>query len=466
MTDYFPIEFIADSLYSFGEDDLATEVLHSFGRRANKFIELETIAKIFFTHKKYSESILYAEKCLDLTDSSDEKLTIIKNIVNSCNYANYPEKTLKILNNLENLSSDNYTSEEILVDKSFAYIASNQKEKGIEILKKIVEDAEFDSENIEKRVYHNFSGYYFHRDDINNGLKHFLKGGENEAYTNTPRPPFKKWDGSVVSGKTIIIDAQCGCGDEVMSVRFMKNIEKMGMKPIWVTTRPELVEIFKFNGFEAHLCNDIDRKNIGWKKYPKDTEWVYALSIPYYLNLSANDLGREPYLSPLPKKENEYSYLEEDKNFKIGALWNSSSGFQEARFRAIPAGDMLKCLSNRKNVSIYSLQGPDDEKQIPKKYQNEVKFFDIPNRNFADTFSIISKMDLVITACTSVAHIAASMGKEVCVITPILEYYAWTSSTGKSWWYGDNVHIFRQKKPREWKDPLKELNEYLNNLGI
>ena len=75
-------------------------------------------------------------------------------------------------------------------------------------------------------------------------------------------------------------------------------------------------------------------------------------------------------------------------------------------------------------------------------------------------------MDLVITSCTSIAHIAASQGKEVCVFTPIMEYYVWTSSTGKSWWYGDNVHLFKQRNPRNWDEPLKELKEFLSGRGI
>jgi hypothetical protein len=47
-----------------------------------------------------------------------------------------------------------------------------------------------------------------------------------------------------------------------------------------------------------------------------------------------------------------------------------------------------------------------------------------------------------------------------------MEYYVWTSSTGKSWWYGDNVHLFKQKKPRNWDEPLKQLGEFLNDRGI
>jgi len=53
------------------------------------------------------------------------------------------------------------------------------------------------------------------------------------------------------------------------------------------------------------------------------------------------------------------------------------------------------------------------------------------------------------------------MGKEVCVIVPISCYYVWCNPTDKTPWYGDNVHIFYQKQPRSWIEPLNQLKQYL-----
>jgi ADP-heptose:LPS heptosyltransferase len=90
----------------------------------------------------------------------------------------------------------------------------------------------------------------------------------------------------------------------------------------------------------------------------------------------------------------------------------------------------------------------------------------VQGREFADTFSIIQNLDMVVTSCSFVAHVAASLGKEVCVFVPIMEYYVWTSSTGKSMWYGDNVHLFRQKKPRTWDAPIKQFGEFMNDRTV
>jgi len=247
-----------------------------------------------------------------------------------------------------------------------------------------------------------------------------------------------------------VIDSQCGAGDEIIHIRFMKHLKELGMNPIWTTTRKDIQKLFQYNGFHTELVWDNP-------EFPKNSKWVYALALPYYLNLKVKDLGQISYLKPLPKKEEQYSYLKKDINYKIGVFWNSGSGFEQAHFRSIDTEPLFHTLSNTK-ASLYSLQLPDQTS--PEGF--DIKTFDIPNRDFTDTFSLVSQMDLVITSCTSIAHIAAAQGKEVCVFVPIMEYYVWTSSTEKSWWYGDNVHLFKQRKPRNWDEPLKQLGEFLN----
>jgi len=444
-----PLELVAKTLYSFEEKKLTTQVLEAFGKRAITFEQHNDVAKIFFEIKDFSNAILHGEKALKLAKSKEELYITTKNLINAYNQNNYPDKALT---QISKIKSQNPQDTELLLEETFSYSAVNQKEKSEKLLFSLLQKKL--PEEIERKAYHNLSGHYFRKDDLKTGLQHFLKAGEVEAYKNKELPSYTKWDGSVVLGQTILIDSQCGAGDEIMHVRFMKHIEKLGMKPVWITTRKDIQKIFNSNGFRTECVWDNPQ-------FPQDSKWVYALALPYYLDLEVQDLGREPYLQPLPEKEHQYSYLQEDKKFKIGVFWNSGSGFEQAHFRSVNVDGLFDTLS-KTNASLYSLQLPDE--QPPEGYN--VKTFDIPNRDFTDTFSIVSQMDLVITSCTSIAHIASSMGKEVCVFVPIMEYYVWTSSTGKSWWYGDNVHLFKQKRPRNWDEPMRELGEFLNDRRV
>ena len=446
-----PLELVTKTLHSFEEKELTTQVLQAFGKRAETFEQYNDVAKIFFEIKDFSNAITYGERALKLAKSPEELYITTKNLINAYNQNNYPDKALT---QISKIKSKNPQDTELLLEETFSYSALNQKEKSEKLLFQLLQKSL--SPEIERKAYHNLSGHYFRKDDLHTGLKHFLKAGEVEAYKNKKLPPFQKWDGTPLPGRTIIIDSQCGAGDEIIHVRFMKHLKDLGMKPIWTSTRKELVELFNYNGFTSVCVYDK-------VTFPENSVWVYALALPYYLNLNVKDLGQEPYLQPLPEKENQYSYLQEDKKFKVGMFWNSGSGFEQAHFRSVEFDDYMKVL-NYEKLSLYSLQLKDTP--VPELYKPLIKEFHSPKRNFLDTFSIVSQMDSVITSCTSIAHIAAAQGKEVCVFVPIMEYYVWTSSTGKSWWYGDNVHLFRQKKPRNWDEPIRQLGEFLNDRGV
>lgn len=440
-----PLELVTKTLYSFEEEELTKQVLHAFGKRAKTFEQFDDLAKIFFEIKDFSNAVFYGEKALEHTRTSEDYYITTKNLINAYNQNNYPEKALALISKIK---SKNPQDTEILLEETFSYSAINQKQKSDKLLFDLIKKPL--PLEIERKAYHNLSGYYFRRDDIHTGLHHFLKAGEVEAYKNKQIPQFSKWNGKIIPNQTIIVDGQCGAGDEVIHIRFMKHLRNLGMNPIWLTTRKDIQKIFKYNGFETQLVGNNP-------EFPKDSCWVYALALPYYLNLKVEDLGQTPYLIPLPEKEQQYSYLQEDQNYKIGVFWNSGSGFEQAHFRSIQPEPLFDVLSDTAS-SLYSLQLPDQ----PPPDGYDVKTFDIPNRDFTDTFSLVSQMDLIITSCTSIAHIAASQGKEVCVFVPIMEYYIWTSSSEKSWWYGNNVHIFKQKKPRNWDEPLKNLRKFLN----
>jgi tetratricopeptide (TPR) repeat protein len=446
-----PLELVAKTLYSFEEKELTIQLLKAFGKKAETFQQYDDLAKIFFEIKEFSNAIDCGEKALKLAQTKDEKYITAKNLINAYNQNNFPEKSITQISKIKSL---NPQDTELLLEETFAYSALGQKDKSEKLLFNLIQKKL--PEEIERKAYHNLSGYYFRKDDLHTGLQHFLKAGEVEAYKNRKLPPFSKWDGTITPGQTIIIDSQCGAGDEIMHVRFMKHLQDLGMNPIWTTTRKDLQKIFNYNGFKTELVWDNPT-------FPEDSKWVYALALPYYLNLKVEDLGREPYLKPLPEKELKYSRLNEDKKYKIGMFWNSGSDFEQAHFRSVDFFDLWNKIC-KPEYSLYSLQMSDVP--VPKTCKNHIKEFHSKDREFADTFSIVNQMDLVITSCTSIAHIAASMGKEVCVFVPIMEYYVWTSSNDKSWWYGDNVYMFKQKKQRTWNEPLKELKEFLNDRGI
>lgn len=444
-----PLEAIAKNLMSFGEKDLCLNLLKIFGEKSHNYFEYDTVAKILFEINEYEQSLKYAEKALKYAKTYHERDATLTNLVNLYNRNNQPEKSIKIA---KDAIKKNY-SVEMLFEMSVSYGMLGNPKESKRLLSKVLQDKTL-PDDLRKRANHNYGSFYINENNLVEGLKYKLPLMEKNTYEKYSKPKCKRWDGKITKGTTIYIDGNCGCGDEIMHIRFLTDLKNLGMNPIWITPRKILVDIFKHNGFECIHSKD----NI---KYKNTDVWIYALSLPYFLNVDVKKLNRTPYLTPLPEKEDKYSYIKKDKKIKLGIFWNSKSGFEQAHFRVVDFNKLAKVVDKEK-FSLYSLQM--DDVPVPKKYKNRITEFHSKDREFDDTFSIINQMDCIITSCSATAHIAAAIGKKVFVLSPIMKYYSWNGENDKCWWYGDHVTILTQDKPRVWNNPLKKLEELLNEL--
>ena len=68
----------------------------------------------------------------------------------------------------------------------------------------------------------------------------------------------------------------------------------------------------------------------------------------------------------------------------------------------------------------------------------------------------IASCDLVITSCTSIAHLSGAMGIPTWIIPPVLPYYLWAYPINKTVWY-NSVKLFRQKMYGSWNEPFNEI---------
>jgi hypothetical protein len=80
--------------------------------------------------------------------------------------------------------------------------------------------------------------------------------------------------------------------------------------------------------------------------------------------------------------------------------------------------------------------------------------------DFADTAGLIAGLDLVIAVDTSVAHLAAAMGKPVWMLIPFVPDWRWMLGREDSPWY-PSVRLFRQEKLGDWQIPLARILEKL-----
>ena len=144
----------------------------------------------------------------------------------------------------------------------------------------------------------------------------------------------------------------------------------------------------------------------------------------------------------------------------IGLRWQGNPEYDQDLHRSIDIEQLYNIINTNDN-SLFSLQ-----RDTGLEYLNtlsNIKDLSKDLNTWEDTLGIISNMDIIITSCTSIAHAAAALGKRTFIIVPISAYYIYCNSWGElTPWYGDNVTILRQIKPRCWNAPINRLNELLS----
>ena len=77
-------------------------------------------------------------------------------------------------------------------------------------------------------------------------------------------------------------------------------------------------------------------------------------------------------------------------------------------------------------------------------------------KDFTDTAALCELMDVVVSVDTSVAHLAAAIGKPTWILLPYSPDWRWLLDREDSPWYG-TVKLYRQDESRNWGVVLKRV---------
>jgi tetratricopeptide (TPR) repeat protein len=139
---------------------------------------------------------------------------------------------------------------------------------------------------------------------------------------------------------------------------------------------------------------------------------------------------------------------------RVGVVWaGGHSGMMEDKVRSLTPAQIAPLLALR-DIRWSSLQIADN----PAKRADaacEARLTDWMDgvTDFADTAALIENLDLVIAVDTSVAHLAAAMGKPVWLLNRFAGCWRWLRDRDNSPWY-PTVRLFNQRQRGDWDEVL------------
>lgn len=295
----------------------------------------------------------------------------------------------------------------------------------------------------------------------------------NRIYSKHEIP---EWDGS--PGKTVIVHGEQGIGDEVMFASILPDMMR-DCKQVIFDCHKKLHRLFCNSFPELDIFPTREDEHITWPyksdgsyRYPVDAK-ISIGDVPKFYRRSIEDFPGTPYIAATDANKSLWqSRLTEIdgavRKPRIGIAWIGGHKKTRVEVRSLALAQLLPIL--KQDATFVSLQYTPCEDEIAKfESETGIHLYHWPeatySENYDDKAGLVANLDLVICCCTSVVHLAGSMGVPTWVLTPSRPAWRYRLDLDYMPWYGKTVTLFRQAPgTTAWEPVVEEVAENLKLL--
>ncbi|HEY0837851.1 MAG TPA: hypothetical protein VGE72_28300, partial [Azospirillum sp.] len=274
------------------------------------------------------------------------------------------------------------------------------------------------------------------------------------GFPTAPRGlPQPLWQGEDIADRTILLHEEQGRGDAIQFARYAPLVAARGARVV-LEVGEDLVGLMRtLPGVDTVIARGEDVP-------PVDVQCP-LLSLPHAFGTTlATVPANVPYLAADPARAAGWRRRLAGDGLKVGLVWAGNPAFAGDRDRS-PGLVALLPLLDVPGVRFYGLQlGPGREELADRALP--AAFTDLAPHvaDFMDTAAIMDNLDLVISSCTSPAHLAGALGRPVWVLLSAVPDWRWLMGRVDSPWY-PTARLFRQPRPGDWAAVVAEVRAAL-----
>lgn len=281
-----------------------------------------------------------------------------------------------------------------------------------------------------------------------------------------------RWNGEPLSGKTILVTAEQGIGDEIMFSSLVAELSRRAAK-VFLESTPRLVplmrrsypevEVFAYNpnSPSPHLSS----KSINYS--------VPLGSLALYFRKSLFSFGRQrPFLVPNPNLARHFRLKYKSMfpgKLLVGFSWRGGSGQLRSQTRSLDLKTFAAIL-DFDDVQPISLQyGVTGEEAGWISNQADARIYHDktvdPLKSMDIAAAQIAAVDLVVSVTNAAVHSAGALGVPCWILVPHISDWRWTWGRTDVPWY-PGMRTFRQETVGDWTAPLTQVKEELSRVLI
>jgi tetratricopeptide (TPR) repeat protein len=256
-----------------------------------------------------------------------------------------------------------------------------------------------------------------------------------------------------LAGSTILLYGEQGYGDTLHLCRYAASVADLGATVILEVPQPLSTLLTGLDGVSRVIVQGSDPGRFDYQ--------CPLMSLPLAFKTDLDSIpSRERYLRGDPLKVSMWQQRLGEKTMpRIGLMWNGNPIQPNDRNRSFWLADWIPYLPpGFQYVSLQRELRPADAITLdrnPHILNPAEKLLD-----FSDTAALCDCMDLVISVCTSVAHLSGALGRKTWILLSFAADWRWLLDRTDSPWY-PTATLYRQSRRGDWATVLQRVERDL-----
>lgn len=292
-------------------------------------------------------------------------------------------------------------------------------------------------------------------------------------FTHSSATPLPFWNGE--KDASVVVYGEQGIGDEILFASMLPEL-LADCELVVFECHKKLHTLFANSFPGLHIYPTREDELVTWPlangntpRYPF-THKIALGSLGKFYRQSLDKFPGTPYLSPTPESELHWNEILSSlpAGPKIGISWVGGHKKTRIEVRSVALEDWLPILS-QKGAQFISLQYTPQEDEIAAfEAKHGIHIHQFPESVYSsiydDTAGLVANLDLVITVCTSVVHLAGSMGVPTWVMVPSRPAWRYRLDLDTMPWY-KNTNLFRQATgSTDWQPVIADVATAFSSL--
>jgi tetratricopeptide (TPR) repeat protein len=270
---------------------------------------------------------------------------------------------------------------------------------------------------------------------------------------------------SDIAGKTLLIYTEQGFGDVFQFCRYVTLAANAGAR-VMVEAQPDLMPLMATLPGVSVVVSDRE-------PLPHHDFRCPMMSLPLAFGTKMETIPADvPYLRADPTRVSVWrERLSGLRGRRIGLVWGAGSRIGDAELvalehrKSVPLAALapLAAIAGCEFVSIQL--GPPARQTASPPPGLVLHDYTEHLKDFSDTAALIENLDLVISVCTSTAHLTGALGKPVWLMNRFDTDWRWMLDRADSPWY-PTMRIFRQPQPGDWAFVVQSVADALREFAM